>query len=944
MVSVADLGIHCEGSHMRHAQLLSILLVGTSFFAGTEAQAKEFCISNSDELRDAIDYAHTVDESSVILVKEGLYQLDGRGGALQGDTVIRGGYSPLLADSCSTQVRDARKTTIQLSPQASGPFELDVTDDLLVEAITFTTSTGATIDAVNSDSATLILENTVWRRTAVSGTAPTLRVTQHESSKLLVFRLLNSDLSGAPQGQTVCQVLVGPQAGQPQDTIEATFVNNTIANNAGTGICLRHVDEAKLVNNILWGNSAAGIQDLDTFGQPSPIALRHNTLQASDEFNLGNVTESLNNSTADPLFVSATNLRLTQNSDAVNSGTVSPVSIPKVDVVGETREVGAAIDRGAYESTFAPGGVIFVNTTKDGNLVGNEKSLRAAIDEANSDADFDVIRFAITDGAVVCPKNIALASGPLPTIITPIAIDGYSQDESRTNKADVGFDGKLCVSVTGSATNYALKTSGVNARLDVSGLIFNGFQTAIAIEGGSQHRVRGNIIGTVQQGVGTGVRQSLAGGNAFIGGADKADRNVISGTLTAISLLGAGSNVVGNLIGAGTSGLGMNGVINAANFFGIDLQGSNNYVAGNTISKNLAAGITVSGGNNNVTDNLIGLTDGKSCGDPCMPALGNGTGIKLTAGPNFVSNNEIAYNSDRGVVVAGGKGNNVGGNLIYANTGLGIDLGDDKVVEPVDADYGEPVTAPNRGLNFPELTAALGSVNFPTSAVVAGSLSSTKGSYTVRYFAVDQCDSPTDHGEGDELVGSLTVTITNGDEANGINGSVSVGSPVTSTRSLDGRFITALARDTSGNTSEFSLCVPVQLAVANQPPVVEDQRFVVQKVLVPDPDPLKPGAWIYPLNQVLAAIAANDMESPDELTYAVKAGGVAPFAVDASTGEISLTAEPNFEGCLVYAFEVTVKDKANLTDKATITFVADREFSDGFEDGFAPAPQCAFVP
>ena len=91
------------------------------------------------------------------------------------------------------------------------------------------------------------------------------------------------------------------------------------------------------------------------------------------------------------------------------------------------------------------------------------------------------------------------------------------------------------------------------------------------------------------------------------------------------------------------------------------------------------------------------------------------------------------------------------GNSLAQNTGLGIDLDVDGVT-PNDLD--DPDTGDNDLQNFPELSA----VAAANSTVVAGTLNSTPSAdFRIEVFD-NEDDDPTDHGEGQTLLGAFEVT------------------------------------------------------------------------------------------------------------------------------------------------------------------------------------------
>lgn len=170
------------------------------------------------------------------------------------------------------------------------------------------------------------------------------------------------------------------------------------------------------------------------------------------------------------------------------------------------------------------------------------------------------------------------------------------------------------------------------------------------------------------------------------------------------------TTITNNLIGLNALGILDRG--NATH--GIDIE---NGVTGLNISHNTISGnggngvfIITMGANSKVfstsslTGNKIGLAS-----DGFTPVANDGSGIwiegstGLSVGEGGSTANFIAYNKGHGIAIvgAGANKNTLSHNLIYANTGLGIDLNNDGVTlnDGADADAGYA----NDSLNFPIL-------------------------------------------------------------------------------------------------------------------------------------------------------------------------------------------------------------------------------------------------
>ncbi len=440
--------------------------------------------------------------------------------------------------------------------------------------------------------------------------------------------------------------------------------------------------------------------------------------------------------------------------------------------------VATAVARPVGAATFV------VSTTGDTGA----GSLRQAILDANAAAGTDTITFAIADTGV---PQITPATN-LPTITDAVDVDATTQTPAGR------------VELTGTTTTgFAIATSGVTIR----GFVINGFTTAgIAVGSGGSATIAGNYIGTNVAGTASASPASAAGititsaGGTQIGGYTAADRNVLSGNGTGISVSGVAASanvVVGNYIGTDATGLAA--VANASFGIGSFLTsavtvGGTAAGAGNVIAGNGSDGVAISGNGWVVQRNLVGLG---ADGTTAVPNGRHGVRLFNTAAGALVGGaapNTIAYNKSAGVLLAvnAGTGNAILSNVIHDNGALGIDINGSGVNpnDPGDADTGS-----NLGQNFPVLDAA-----FAGGGSIDGVLDSTPAtSFTIELFANAACD-PTGYGEGAELVGSLDVTTD-------VTGHAAF--TATLSRTIDAsEYVTATATDTNGNTSEFSACAP----------------------------------------------------------------------------------------------------------------------------------------
>jgi hypothetical protein len=375
--------------------------------------------------------------------------------------------------------------------------------------------------------------------------------------------------------------------------------------------------------------------------------------------------------------------------------------------------------------------------------------------------------------------------------------------------------------------------------------------SSFGIQATNANVIQGNFIGTNITGTqalpnGGGVNlDSVFGGT--LGGPVAGARNIISGNQgTAVALFEAGpATIENNFIGTdvtgtqrlGNSGDGVivfslaanvrvrNNVISANggrgvrvnfaarafienNLIGTDVTGTLPMgnaregvsisfdvgpVTGNTICANGSHGV-LSEGANTIQRNFIGTNSAGALG------LGNhGAGVHSNGPADRIGGalgsegNTIAFNNGNGVEIGQvGFNSSILSNSIFANGGLGIDLGIDGPTanDPCDADEGA-----NGLQNHPVLTSAISFTSRAVHGVMTGAANTT---YRLQFFANAACD-PSGFGEGQRLVGTFTVTTNASCQASFV---VILAASVPS-----GQSITATATDPSNNTSEFSRCV-----------------------------------------------------------------------------------------------------------------------------------------
>ncbi len=325
----------------------------------------------------------------------------------------------------------------------------------------------------------------------------------------------------------------------------------------------------------------------------------------------------------------------------------------------------------------------------------DECTLRAAIEEANAKQGADNIAFDIPVNDPGYDPALGIwtirPGAALPAITEQVTIDGYTQPGAQPNTETSADSTKketkatLKVVLNGQQApkrTLAQGTAGLVLKNHqgsiIRGLVINGFAgDGIRIEGGGEHQILGNFIGTNAAGQArvpngeNGIRIVGSSGN-YIGGPNAAARNLISGNGSMNSgggvriEEGAANNVVmHNLIG--TDRTGKVALFNSA--YGVALNGDstidnlveNNLISGNRdpqfVSTSCAGAgvyITAGAGGNGVAKNFIGTdTQGRQ-------ALPNSEGICVNGAgaANWIQENLISGNVGRGIWISGQAGAN----------------------------------------------------------------------------------------------------------------------------------------------------------------------------------------------------------------------------------------------------------------------------------------------
>jgi hypothetical protein len=365
----------------------------------------------------------------------------------------------------------------------------------------------------------------------------------------------------------------------------------------------------------------------------------------------------------------------------------------------------------------------------------------------------------------------------------------------------------------------------------VQGLVIGNFGASAINFYTDNNKVRCSHIGVGADGVTAMPNDNYAvniqGDNNVIGGqAAHGRRNVLSANeIGGIFVNGSENIITNNFIGTTADGLNplgnvngiyLGGTSNANNIIGGTIPLARNVISGNS------TGIYLYSGDNFIWGNLLGT--GRDGTTPLpnsygmvvgFSSSGNAIGGIAPGEPNL-----IAFNNYDGIMVAGSTplDNRLRGNIYYNNGDLAIDLNDDGVDTN---DIGDSDGGANGTQNYPVLN---GISNSDVLAVTLNSKANTI--YDIDIYRTSDCD-PSGHGEGQEVVYRNTYQT-------GGNGQVNINLSTTFWSISPGDYLTALATDPNGNTSEFSACLLVPSPPATPTPTATNTPTVT---LTPSPTP-----------------------------------------------------------------------------------------------------------
>lgn len=471
---------------------------------------------------------------------------------------------------------------------------------------------------------------------------------------------------------------------------------------------------------------------------------------------------------------------------------------------------------------------------------GGVCTLRAAIEEHNAINGESQIHFDLPGSLTIQPASI------LPYADSSLAVDGTTQP---------GYSGTPIVTIDGSAVSNPDHGIYVQGNSEVRGLVFVNWTQGIHTQFDSSDQrpttIAGNYVGVESDGVTTSPNLDgvyIDSVNITVGGADAADRNVITAVGAGISLWSSqvpGVTIVGNYIGVDATGsaalatgnvgiLGdaiqvevLDNVISGQAQSAIHVGATDMLIQGNYIGTDASGLVAIPNGSYDgleiyvagtnpsmvVADNVIAASGraGANIGianDASIVIRGNTIGAGID-GITPMSNGEAGIalldggSAKNGYTIQVGGPNASDGNIIAYNALDGIFQ---NMVGPLatvrhntifsNGELGIDVFPDGVSGDLPDLTQALANGN----RVVGTFASTPNATYTIDFYLNDVAD-PSGYGEGMTWIGSTSIfTDPSGDAS--FDENLTPDLPF-------GAFVTATATTLAGSTSEFSNAIQI---------------------------------------------------------------------------------------------------------------------------------------
>lgn len=311
-------------------------------------------------------------------------------------------------------------------------------------------------------------------------------------------------------------------------------------------------------------------------------------------------------------------------------------------------------------------------------------------------------------------SGIALVGGPTDAVIggsasnyiggsgnAGVFLHGSSTRRIQVRGNYIGGTGTQAFANSGSGVYIG---GGSADNLVRSNLLLGNGVAGIDLSGAHSNHIAANFVGGISSGAvfrsPRGIRIASGSVANIVGGQNVEDRNYITaGSFYGVSIFSNGSNGnrvennwIGQMLGGGAAGVQGPGVL-------IQDGPAFNLVRSNLIAWSLGPAVWIRNQGNPTRDNMVmgntlrnGVVEGVRISD--------GASFNQIGGQTATDINMIRDNDGSGIVVAGGNGNAMWGNVFLGNAGMSVDLGDDG---PTPNDPGDLDSGPNRLQNHPVL-------------------------------------------------------------------------------------------------------------------------------------------------------------------------------------------------------------------------------------------------
>ena len=433
----------------------------------------------------------------------------------------------------------------------------------------------------------------------------------------------------------------------------------------------------------------------------------------------------------------------------------------QANIIGANRTLNALLRNGGdgilFDANSISGVLIGGTISTEGNIITGSNDGIDMRTAANVTIQGNTIAIAVARGIALDNVTSATIGGTASTHGNSIGGNGAEGIVVRNNSSNVTITGNLIRPLATIGGTFANAGHGIWLENTSSVTIGDGSASGRNVIAGNQRRaiygsgtntgttINGNYIGT-----------DLTGNAAVTNGQNESvlTRDAISfDAFATVNNLAILNNVIGGYTGALVE-------LWTATTNGVTIQGNNIGVGANgtsqIVSSNIEDLVSIGGGSTH-SNILIG---GSAAGQGNTLAFSSRSGIRLdSTGSNLqVIGNTIRNNTRNGIYLPNSTRAAIISNRIYANSLIGIDLGENGVTTN---DAGDGDGGANDLLNFPVLSniRASGSnqllYNFSLNVPAAAS------GYRVEFFANSAAD-PTGFGEGERYLGHVDIAHAGG--------------------------------------------------------------------------------------------------------------------------------------------------------------------------------------